>query len=434
MATRGTPLFGDRAAVDTINYASLHALDIRNLEFVVHVPQPTAQLNVPIADGDLHWEQRALTEADISDLSHTDASAIHDDVASEIHAITIKSEPIAEDEILLEDSENSWAKRRATLSSLPKGASSLDDLDDVNAPAPNDGDVLTWDDVAGEWVADAPPAGGAVDAADVTYTPAVNADWDGDADPGDVNNALDQLAERVDDLEGAGGGGDSTYTAAYGSRPAASNDGNLFLPSNGFVIERDTGAAWVPWGPIFPLAGVANAPDTWVNQGSATVTTTNGGIYLYDPANEGVSYRIRKKAAPSTPYTITALLLVNHGCWAHPSVGIGWRQSSDGKLVLARVLGMGYVHNLALLKANNETTDIANYVDQALGAVPWIWLRITDDGTNRIVSFSRDGQNFIQMHSVGRTDFLTADEVCLFASSRNSSFGAGVTLLSWKET
>ncbi len=46
-------------------------------------------------------------------------------------------------------------------------------------------------------------AGGAttVDAADVTYTPAVAADWNGGVDPGDQNQANDQLAERVKDLE-----------------------------------------------------------------------------------------------------------------------------------------------------------------------------------------------------------------------------------------
>lgn len=38
----------------------------------------------------------------------------------------------------------------------------LGDLDDVNAPTPADGDVLTWDNTAGEWVADAPAGGGAV--------------------------------------------------------------------------------------------------------------------------------------------------------------------------------------------------------------------------------------------------------------------------------
>lgn len=39
------------------------------------------------------------------------------------------------------------------------------------------------------------------DAADITYTPAVLTDWNGDADPGNVDGALDQLAERVDDNE-----------------------------------------------------------------------------------------------------------------------------------------------------------------------------------------------------------------------------------------
>ncbi|KKN62502.1 hypothetical protein LCGC14_0511180 [marine sediment metagenome] len=39
------------------------------------------------------------------------------------------------------------------------------------------------------------------DAGDLTYTPAVATDWDGDADPGDMDDALDQLAERIDDTE-----------------------------------------------------------------------------------------------------------------------------------------------------------------------------------------------------------------------------------------
>lgn len=45
------------------------------------------------------------------------------------------------------------------------------------------------------------PAGPASDAADLTYTVAVLTDWDGDVDPGNVDAALDQLAERVDDNE-----------------------------------------------------------------------------------------------------------------------------------------------------------------------------------------------------------------------------------------
>lgn len=48
--------------------------------------------------------------------------------------------------------------------------------------------------------------GGGGDAADITYTPTTLADWDGSADPGDVDAALDQLAARVTDVEGAAGG------------------------------------------------------------------------------------------------------------------------------------------------------------------------------------------------------------------------------------
>ena len=41
------------------------------------------------------------------------------------------------------------------------------------------------------------------DASAITYTVAVATDWDGNLDPGNVNDALDQLASRVDDLENA---------------------------------------------------------------------------------------------------------------------------------------------------------------------------------------------------------------------------------------
>lgn len=40
------------------------------------------------------------------------------------------------------------------------GIAELDDIPDVNAPTPSNGDVLTWDSTPGEWVAAAPTGGG----------------------------------------------------------------------------------------------------------------------------------------------------------------------------------------------------------------------------------------------------------------------------------
>lgn len=71
-----------------------------------------------------------------------------------------------------------------------------------------DGQVLKMAAGAVGWGTDNDSAG-SPDASTVTYTPTTATDWDGDADPGDLDNALDQLAERVKALEGAGGGGAS---------------------------------------------------------------------------------------------------------------------------------------------------------------------------------------------------------------------------------
>lgn len=55
--------------------------------------------------------------------------------------------------------------------------------------------------------------GGSVDASAVSYTPTTLADWDGSSDPGNADDAFDQLAERVTDLEGAG----TSYNVASSS-------------------------------------------------------------------------------------------------------------------------------------------------------------------------------------------------------------------------
>lgn len=54
----------------------------------------------------------------IIDLAHIDDTAIHDDVADEITAVTLKTVPVAADEILLEDSAASYVKKSATVGTL----------------------------------------------------------------------------------------------------------------------------------------------------------------------------------------------------------------------------------------------------------------------------------------------------------------------------
>jgi hypothetical protein len=54
-----------------------------------------------------------------------DPNAIHDNVADEIHQITLKGTPVSADEIVIEDSVDSWNKKRVAISSLPAGSPSF---------------------------------------------------------------------------------------------------------------------------------------------------------------------------------------------------------------------------------------------------------------------------------------------------------------------
>jgi hypothetical protein len=229
----------------------------------------------------------------------------------------------------------------------------------------------------------------------------------------------------------------NTSTTAVGSEPGSPVAGDVDLYTNGFGVARYSGSAWVPWGPLFALTDPALQTFAWINQGGASIVTTNGGVALVAPQTAGNNLRIRKKAAPSTPYTITAAFLPSRPNINFLAMGLVFRDSASSKLATFGYIfdSTGSSSQVGASKFTNETTFSANY-SPVMGWTPasLLWLRITDNGTNRISSVSNDGQNWIQVHSVGRTDFLTANEVGFYIDTNNATFGAVLTLLSWKET
>lgn len=216
--------------------------------------------------------------------------------------------------------------------------------------------------------------------------------------------------------------------------------GDMFLPNNGCHIERYSGSAWQPWGPIFPFTKPVDGDFAWINQGSATVSTTNGGITLNSPSNGSAhNLRIRKKAAPSTPYTITAAFLCSWnttGSALFHYSGLCFRQSSDGKvhsLNFHAVTGTAGAWYNQSNKWASSSSFSASYVDRVGPLIPGgvIWMRIADNGTNRICSVSANGQNWITVDTIGRTDFLTADEVGFFVNPYNTE--TNLHLLHWAQ-
>lgn len=88
-------------------------------------------------------------------------------------------------------------------------------------------------------------SGGSVDADDVSYTPTTLADWDGSADPGDVEQALDQLAERVTDVETSGLGNSFTTIAVSGQSDVVADsatDTLTLVAGSNITITTNAGA------------------------------------------------------------------------------------------------------------------------------------------------------------------------------------------------
>lgn len=252
----------------------------------------------------------------------------------------------------------------------------------------------------------------------------------------DVQAAIDELAA------GGGGGGDETHTAATASRPAPSNAGDLFLPSDGGTMQRDTGSVWVPWGPLFPFTEPVDGDFSWVNQNSATKDTAHGGVYIEaTPINGGK--RLRVKTAPATPYVAVAHLIPTPIGANYQSYGIGFRESGSGKLHLLtfQYNSAGTPAGIALgsYKWDSATAFNSAYTLGAGGTTyaaerPPAFLHIADNGTNRRIGVSNDGQHPVWLHDVARTNYLTADQIGYFVDDGNAGVLMGAWLLSWEES
>lgn len=231
-----------------------------------------------------------------------------------------------------------------------------------------------------------------------------------------------------------GGSGGGTLSGLEANLPASGEDGELYFPTDGVYIHRYNGSEWEQWGPIFPLVEPIDGDFAWVNQETANVDTTNGGIYLSDVAGASVvnDLRIRIKTAPSTPYTITAAFLTNPLTLNFFAFGLLFRESATGELALFQI-GPNSGWRIWTRKFNSPTSFNSEYTSQPIDLQKIMFLRIADDGINRICSFSVDGQHWIQFHSIGRTDFLTADQVGFYIDVANTSFGFSTNLISWKE-
>lgn len=189
---------------------------------------------------------------------------------------------------------------------------------------------------------------------------------------------------------------------------------------------------------LYPaLVRPRDAGFSWDNQGGASATVNaNGGIALHVPSTSSDQLRVRYKSA-TAPYTVTAAFIFNLLASNTLEAGLAFRQSSDGKIITFGIYnnatGIGGLVSRDWTASNNGPTNSNANFDMYNSSAP-LWLRILDNNTNRIMSWSADGYTFIDFFSEANTTFLTANQVGFFVRNPAASYGATATLLSWQQT
>ncbi len=242
----------------------------------------------------------------------------------------------------------------------------------------------------------------------------------------------------------------ANMSGTYALRPQPGIAGRLYITTDGPLSFVDTGSAWTPVGGLYipgtSTPAVSGLTSILAGGRAVTLSDSKGGIFMQATnATTADDYRIAKKAYPGGSYTMTVKVRPMLTAASYSGCGICWRQASNGYInTFGLVMVAGVVQMICRNStANNATasptytlsTDpvtLANAGNAAL--TDGIWLRLTDDTTNRLWHYSYDGQNFIQFGTVGRTSFLTPDEVGIWvgnAYNTGTATNAGAFFESW---
>jgi hypothetical protein len=173
----------------------------------------------------------------------------------------------------------------------------------------------------------------------------------------------------------------------------------------------------------------------WVNQGAATATARSYGFSFTQPQTGSSGFSMLTQAAPATPYEIIARMRFAGLASVQGYRGLVWRNSSGGQIEVFGFYNSGN-GNLGLYHQNWNSPTSYNSDRLANGSihVAHEWFRLKDDGTNRSIAISADGDTWINLITPwSRTNFMTPNEVGFQIWNVNGgAMPIALTALSWE--
>ena len=120
----------------------------------------------------------------------------------------------------------------------------------------------------------------------------------------------------------------------YANKPAAGIKGRLFIPTDGFFLEYDDGAAWHQYGPCRRFKSPPQTGWSWVNQGNATATFVGGALLLEDPDLDANAIQLRlymRMLSAGVTSVVAAFAVTGFSSATTPKAGFCARQVGGSK-------------------------------------------------------------------------------------------------------
>lgn len=237
----------------------------------------------------------------------------------------------------------------------------------------------------------------------------------------------------------------SVLRGTWAARPAAGSSGRMYLLTDGgYDYLYDDGSTWIPFRDGMQMVDPQLSTWAWINQGTATVSTTTAGITLASPAG-AISDNIRMymRSRPAVPYTITAAFTASYWDADYYQYGLLVRDTASSKFQLWNFMTRAFTfsannHLFQLFGFSSFTTFSSaapvQFAFQNRGVESVHWLRINDNGSSRHYSMSDDGHTWTQMWSEASTFFSTMNQVGVGFNQFTSARGYSMRLLHYTET
>ncbi len=253
---------------------------------------------------------------------------------------------------------------------------------------------------------------------------------------GDVFTSNGPGTDPTFQTPGAGGGA-SVQRGVFASAPSCTTAQFIYTATDAALEGRCDGASHLDWiykGLTVTPTSSSDLPLTYFTSGT-TVTDVPGGWTFIAPGSSGIQGRY--KTAPATPFSVVACFEPSQaaaGTLGSAFLGTFWTDATKAITVNIETAGTtGLFGPIAIdYWANQAPSFAGQYLAEngSTQAVSTICLAMVDDGTNRKEKMSYDGKNWIQLHSVGRTDYLTATGVGVFILGAAAAIPSQIRMVS----